>query len=194
MYRLQRGVSARCVISRVLGDLDILVTNTGGPRPGTFFDCDDYAWVSAFESTLLNVVRLVRAAAPGMCERGWGRIVHVASMSAKQPIAGLTMSNAMRPAIVGHSKSMSDEFAPRGVTVNTLCPGMHATERLLHLRQNERESVESLHTRLSATIPAKRVGDPGDLAEAAAYLCSEGAGFVTGSTLVVDGGAVRGLA
>ena len=147
----------------------------------------------SLKSTVLNVVRLVRAAAPGMRARGWGRIVNVASVSAKQPIAGLTISNALRPAIVGLSKSLADELAPAGVTINTLCPGMHATDRLLHLRRDEGESAGELHERLAATIPAGRVGDPEAFAEAAAYLCSEGAAFVTGTTLVVDGGASRGL-
>ncbi len=178
---------------RAHGALDILITNTGGPKPGAFFECDDEAWLASYDATLLNVVRLVRAAAPGMMERGWGRIVNVASVSAKQPIPGLTISNALRPAIVGLSKSLADELAPRGVTINTLCPGMHATERLLHLRRDGGESEDALFERLSASIPAGRVGDPDAFAEGAAYLCSEAAAFVTGTTLVIDGGAARGL-
>jgi len=176
------------------GALDILVTNTGGPKAGMFDDCSDEDWIASFDSTLLNIVRLVRAAAPGMKERGWGRIVNVASVSAKQPIKGLTISNALRPAIVGLSKSLADELAPHGVTINTLCPGMHATDRLLHLRQNAGESAEALHDRLAESIPVGRVGEPGAFGDAAAYLCSAGAAFVTGTTLVVDGGAARGLA
>jgi len=178
---------------RAHGGLDILITNTGGPKPGTFFACDDEAWVSSYNATLLNVVRLVRAAAPGMMERGWGRLVNIASVSAKQPIPGLTISNALRPAIVGLSKSLADELAPRGVTINTLCPGMHATERLLHLRSDGEESEDALFERLSAAIPIGRVGDPDAFAMGAAYLCSEAAAFVTGTTLVIDGGAARGL-
>lgn len=177
----------------LLGGIDILVINTGGPRPGAFDDCDDSHWAEAFENTLMNVVRLARLALPGMRERRWGRIVNIASISAKQPIAGLTLSNALRPAILGLAKSLADEVAPDGVTVNTLCPGMHATDRLLHLRRRENEPVAELHARLAASIPVGRVGDPSAFADAAAFLCSQSAGFVTGTTVVIDGGAVRGI-
>jgi 3-oxoacyl-[acyl-carrier protein] reductase len=173
--------------------IDILITNTGGPAPGTFEQCDDEQWSAAFHSTLMNIVRLVRRLAPAMCEHGWGRIINIASVSARQPIKGLTMSNTFRPGIVGLAKDLSDAYAPRGVTVNTLCPGMHRTDRLAHLAEARGASdVEAFFEELGASIPVGRIGDPLDFGRVAAFLCSEWAGFITGQAIAVDGGAERG--
>jgi 3-oxoacyl-[acyl-carrier protein] reductase len=179
------------------GRLDVLVTNTGGPAPGSFAACDDAAWQAAVESTLMSVVRLTRLVVPAMCARRFGRIVHVASITARQPIRGLTLSNALRPAIVGLAKDLADELAPHGVLVNCVLPGMHRTERLLHVAGArpgaDPAAVEARLAELARAIPLGRVGRPEELADAVVFLCSERASFVTGTTLTVDGGATRGL-
>jgi 3-oxoacyl-[acyl-carrier protein] reductase len=186
-------LAAESVSASPTGRIDILVTNTGGPAPGTFEQCDDEQWTAAFHSTLMNIVRLVRQLAPAMCEHGWGRIVNVASVSARQPITGLTMSNTFRPGIVGLAKDLSDAYAPRGVTVNTLCPGMHRTDRLAHLAEARGASdVEAFFDELGASIPVGRIGDPLEFGRVAAFLCSKWAGFITGQAIAVDGGAERG--
>lgn len=176
------------------GRLDILVTSTGGPSPGAFDDCRDDQWEESLRSTLLNVVRLVRLAVPSMKERRWGRIVNVTSITARQPIAGLTMSNSLRPAVVGLAKTIADELAPHGILVNNVCPGLHRTERLMHVAHGRTpEEAESYVARLARDIPLGRLGQPEELAAAVAFLCSERASFITGTSLVVDGGACRGL-
>ncbi|HZW09806.1 MAG TPA: SDR family oxidoreductase [Phycisphaerales bacterium] len=176
-----------------LGGVDILVTNTGGPPPGRFDALSEEQWASGFESTLLNVVRLIRAAVPHMRARRWGRIVNVTSLSARQPIEGLLLSNAFRAAVHGVAKTLSRELAPDGIRVNNVCPGMHATDRLRHLAEiRGREagiSTEAALDRLAASIPLGRLGRPEELAAAAVFLCSEPAGFITGQSIIVDGGA-----
>jgi 3-oxoacyl-[acyl-carrier protein] reductase len=176
-----------------LGAVDILVTKTGGPPAGRFDALGEEQWASGFESTLLNVVRLIRAAVPHMRARGWGRIVNVTSLSARQPIEGLLLSNAFRAAVHGVAKTLSREFASDGILVNNVCPGMHATDRLRHLAEiRGREagvSTEAALERLAANIPLGRLGRPEELAAAAVFLCSEQASFITGQSIVVDGGA-----
>jgi len=179
------------------GGVDILVTNTGGPAPGTFADFDDEGWRDAIDLTLLNVVRLIRAARPHMAENGWGRVVNLTSVSAKEPIVGLLLSNALRAAVHGLAKTLSRELAPEGILVNNVCPGLHKTERLEHLAEVRAKdwgcSTDEAFERLAATIPLKRLGDPSELANAAVFLCSGAASFVTGQSIVVDGGAMSGL-
>ncbi|MCK4874048.1 MAG: SDR family oxidoreductase [Phycisphaerales bacterium] len=176
------------------GCVDILVTNTGGPAKGSFDDCDDAMWAAGVESTLMNVIRLVRLVAPGMKERRWGRIVNVTSITAKQPIKGLTISNAVRPAVIGLAKDLSDELAPHGVLVNNVCPGLHRTDRLLHLAKGATvDDPETYFEKLAADVPLGRIGDPRELADAVVFLCSQRASFITGTSLVVDGGHCRGI-
>lgn len=180
------------------GGVDILVTNTGGPPAGRFEALGDDGWASGFDSTLMNVVRLVRAAVPHMRQKGWGRIVNVTSLSAKQPIEGLLLSNAFRAAVHGLSKTLSRELAGDGVLVNCVCPGMHATDRLTHLAEiRGREagvSTEAALVKLAEAIPLGRLGRPEELAAAVVFLCSERASFITGQSIVVDGGASAFLA
>jgi 3-oxoacyl-[acyl-carrier protein] reductase len=174
--------------------IDILVTNTGGPEPGGFDSCSDDMWGSAVRSTLLNVVRLVRLALPSMKSRRWGRIVNITSVTARQPIAGLALSNSLRPAVAGLAKTLADELAPYGILVNNVCPGLHRTERLMHLAQARGAAdPESYLGQLARDIPLGRMGYPEELANAAVFLCSERASFITGTSLVVDGGACRSL-
>ena len=179
------------------GRLDILVTNTGGPRPGGFEGTDSAAWEEAFRVTLANVVNLTRAAVPHMRARGWGRIVNVTSISAKQPVDGLVLSNAFRPAIVGLAKTLSAELGRDGILVNNVCPGYTRTARLEELARVRAEaggtSPEAVLAKLAGEVPLGRVAEPEELAAAVVFLCSERASYITGATIPVDGGACRGL-
>ncbi len=181
---------------KTFGGLHILVTNTGGPAPGPFEAFDDTGWREAVDVTLLNVVRLIRAATPHMRSAKWGRIVNLTSVSAKEPIAGLLLSNAMRAAVHGLAKTLSRELAP-DILVNNVVPGLHRTDRLEHLADVRAEawgcSKEEAFERLAETIPLGRLGQPEELAAAAAFLCSQRASFITGQSIVVDGGAMGGL-
>lgn len=179
------------------GSVDILVTNTGGPRPGPFADLDDDAWRTALDLTLLNVVRLIRAAEPHMRAQQWGRIINITSTSAKEPITGLLLSNAMRAAVHGLAKTLSRELAPH-ILVNNVCPGLHRTDRLEHLAQVRAKAwdctVDQAFDRLTASIPLGRLGRPEELGATVAFLCSDRASFITGQSIVVDGGAGVALA
>lgn len=181
---LVREVMAR------FGRLDILVNNTGGPPPGPFEAHDDAAWQTAFETLLLSVVRLTRLALPDMRRRKWGRIVTVTSTAVKQPIPNLVLSNALRAAVTGLTKTLAAEVAKDGITVNTVAPGRILTDRLTSMYGGD---VESTRRNASGDIPAGKVGEPSDMGNAIAYLCSDRAGYITGTTLQIDGGLVRGL-
>jgi 3-oxoacyl-[acyl-carrier protein] reductase len=174
------------------GRLDILVTNTGGPSPGTFDSIDGALWDQAYAVTLANIVNLVRAAVPHMKERKWGRIVNIASLSGKQPIDGLILSNTFRPAIVGLSKALSKEYGAHGVLVNTLCPGYTRTDRLEELAEDRSKRLgitrDQYYESLTKIVPLGRIAEPEEFANVAAFLCSERASFVSGVTLAVDGG------
>jgi 3-oxoacyl-[acyl-carrier protein] reductase len=179
------------------GRLDILVTNTGGPKPGGFEGVSFEDWEAAFRVTLANVVHLVRAAVPHMRANRWGRIVNIASLSAKQPIDGLVLSNAFRPAIAGLAKTLANELGKDGILVNTLCPGYTRTDRLQELAEVRSRKAgttpEQILAALAADVPLGRVGTPEEFAAVAAFLCSERASFVSGATIPVDGGACKGL-
>ena len=179
------------------GGVDALVTNTGGPPAGTFEDFGDDEWTGAFELTLLNVVRAVRAVLPYMRERGGGRIVNVASSSIKQPIEGLTLSNTFRAGIAGLAKSLSAELAPDGILVNTLGPGRLSTDRSAGMDASQAESrgvsVEEVREEMAARIPLGRYGSPEEFAKVAAFLASPANSYVTGQAVLVDGGMVRAL-
>ena len=177
--------------------VDILINNAGGPSPGTFESLDDRAWEDAFNLTLMSAVRMTRAVLPVMIEHGWGRIVNLASISVKQPIAGLLLSNSLRSAVVGMAKTLSREVADKGVLINTIATGSFNTERLQSLFENRAQSQgitpEEARWQLESTIPMKRLGNPGELAWLAAFLASERSSYITGATFSVDGGAFSGL-
>jgi 3-oxoacyl-[acyl-carrier protein] reductase len=179
------------------GRLDILVTNTGGPKPGAFDAVDDARWEEAFHTTLANVFHLTRAAVPHMKRNRWGRIVNIASLSAKQPIDGLLLSNVFRPAIVGLAKTLANELGGDGILVNTVCPGYTRTDRLQEVMEARAKAAgttpEKVLADLAKSVPLGRVAEPEEFAAVVAFLCSERASFLTGLTLAVDGGACKGL-
>lgn len=180
------------------GRLDILVTNTGGPPAGNFAATDAAEWEKAYNGLLANVIHLVRAAVPHMKEAKWGRILNIASLSVKQPIDNLILSNTFRPAIAGFSKSLSKELGPYGILVNTICPGYTRTDRLEELAESRVKASgitkEQYYESLAKNVPVGRVGEPEEFANVAAFLCSERASYVSGVALAVDGGSSAGLA
>jgi len=180
------------------GRLDILVTNTGGPPAGNFETTDAAEWEKAYHGLLANVIHLVRAAAPHMKQAKWGRILNIASLSVKQPIDNLILSNTFRPAIAGFSKSLSKELGPHGILVNTICPGYTRTDRLEELAESRVKAAgitkDQYYEMLGKNVPLGRVAEPEEFAAVAAFLCSERASYVSGIALAVDGGASLGLA
>jgi 3-oxoacyl-[acyl-carrier protein] reductase len=178
------------------GGLEILVTNTGGPRSGNFDDvgADDFA--RSVELTLRSAERLIRAALPHLRSAGWGRIVCLTSITAKEPHDGLVLSNCLRPAVHGLAKSLSRHAGP-GITVNCVCPGFTDTERLHELAEaraaREGSTAEAVYAGWRKRIPRAELGRPEEIAAAVAFLCSEPASFINGATLSVDGGESRPL-
>jgi 3-oxoacyl-[acyl-carrier protein] reductase len=174
------------------GRLDIVVNNTGGPPAGDFAAFADEAWQDAFELTFMSAVRLTRLALPALREGGRGRIVNVTSSTVKEIADGLLLANAIRPAVIGWAKHLSREEGPNGVTVNSIAPGYVDTDRLKYLYSLESDP-ETARTRDAAQIPARRFGDPDDIANVVAFLCSLQAAYINGVTLLVDGGLARGV-
>jgi 3-oxoacyl-[acyl-carrier protein] reductase len=180
-----------------LGPIDILVTNSGGPPPGMFEDADDAKWEFAYRLTFLSAVRLIRAVLPDMKQRRWGRIINFTSRALKEPIPNLMISNAVRLAVGGMAKTLAAEVAPYGITVNNLLPGPTSTDRQLELiaARAKRKGVskdEGL-AEIVREIPIGRLARPEEQAAAAVFLASELAGYITGVSLLVDGGAVKAL-
>ncbi len=169
-----------------IGPLDILVTNAGGPPPGNFASTDLEAYGPALELNLLSVVAMCRAAVPSMVERGWGRVVAITSISVRQPIEGLILSNTARAGATGFLKTLALEVAPAGVTVNSVQPGSHDTDRLRSLYGGDLSGA-------AAATPTRHLGRPDDFGAVAAFLCSDQARFITGAAVPVDGGAYRAL-
>jgi 3-oxoacyl-[acyl-carrier protein] reductase len=182
--------------ARGLGGLEVLVTNAGGPRPGNFADVGPEDFARAFELTFRSAERLIRAALPHLGAAGWGRIVCLTSITAKEPHDGLVLSNCLRPAVHGLAKSLSRSVGP-GVTVNCVCPGFTDTERLRDLAAARASSTaaspEAVYAAWRARIPRGELGRPEEIAAAVAFLCSGPASFINGVTLAVDGGESRPL-
>lgn len=179
------------------GGIDVLVTNAGGPPAGRFVDLDDEAWARAVDLNLMSVVRAVRAALPFMRGRPGANVMCVVSSSVKAPIPRLVLSNTLRPGIVGLAKTLSLELAADGIRVNCLAPGRIDTERVRHLDAVHAEArgatQEEVRRASEASIPAGRYGEPEEFADVAAFLASDGARYVTGQTIFVDGGLVKTL-
>jgi len=178
------------------GALHILVPNSGGPPAGTFETLDETQWQSALDSTLFGTTRLIHSALPHMKAAGWGRIVVITSTTARQPIPGLLLSNTLRAGITGLCKTLSQEFASYGITVNTVAPGSYDTDRLTHLHERNAQaagiSFAEARKQAEQKIPLGRLGHPEELANVVVFLASNAASYVTGQTWLVDGGQTLG--
>ncbi|MBE0566494.1 MAG: SDR family oxidoreductase [Krumholzibacteria bacterium] len=183
-------------VERELGPIDLLLVNAGGPPAGGFDDLSPADWEAGYRLTVESAVGLCRLALPGMMARGFGRIVAVTSVAVLQPVDNLLLSNVLRPAVQGLVKSLSDHAAPRGVTVNAVAPGFHATsavERLITAKIAATGcSREEVIAGWTGSIPAGRLGEAEELAALIVFLMSARAGYITGQCVVADGGWVRG--
>jgi 3-oxoacyl-[acyl-carrier protein] reductase len=197
-------LSAQSGIDRVakaaldkFGRIDILVTNSGGPPSGPFESYAAEMWEEATRLLLFSVVGLARAVLPGMKERRWGRILNVTSIAVKQPIDGLMLSNSLRAAVTGFARTLANEVAPYNVTVNNIMPGYTRTDRVEQLARATAEksgsSTKDALAKWEREIPMGRLGQPREFAALAAFLASERASYITGTSIAVDGGWIRGL-
>jgi len=175
------------------GQIDILVTNAGGPPPGMWSDWTREDFIRALDANMLTPIALMKASLPSMMDRGWGRVVNITSQSVKTPIAVLGLSNSARAGLTGYVAGTSRQVAPHGVTINNLLPGIHDTDRAVSLdhgvAQREEVSIEEARARREATIPVRRYGTPGEFGATCAFLCSQHAGFIVGQNILLDGGA-----
>jgi 3-oxoacyl-[acyl-carrier protein] reductase len=194
-----QGAAGRVVQSgfEKYGRIDILVTNAGGPKPGTFESLSLTDWDATYQLILKSVVELCALVLPGMRERRWGRILNITSISVKQPVNELLLSNSFRAGLTGFAKTLANEVAEHGVTVNNILPGYTRTERLEELAASMSASQgttrDQIFERWAGEIPMKRVGEPSEFAALAAFLVSERASYITGTSIQVDGGWIRGL-
>lgn len=179
------------------GRVDILVNNSGGPPSAPFESITPEMWESATHLLLTSVVGLTRAVLPGMKERRWGRILNVTSIAAKQPIAGLMLSNSLRAAVIGFARTLANEVAPFGVTVNNLLPGYTKTDRVRELAAAAEKKPDTsggdVYSKWEREIPMGRLAEPREFAALAAFLASERASYITGSSIAADGGWIRSL-
>lgn len=177
-----------------LGPIDILINNAGGPPGGGFEVHDDTVWQMAFELNLLSYVRMIRAVLPDLKIKG-GRIINITSSSIKQPIPSLILSNVYRMGLLGLGKSLAEELAPDNILVNTVGPGRIATDRTAYLDQLKADkrgiSREEIKEESLRNIPLKRYGDPVEFARVVAFLASDASSYVTGASIMVDGGMVK---
>jgi 3-oxoacyl-[acyl-carrier protein] reductase len=184
-------------VTQSLGDPQILVTNAGGPPPGTFASTALAEYEKAINLNLMSAVNLIHGVVPAMKDKGWGRIIAITSISVKQPIANLLLSNMARAGLTGFLKTISTELAPYGITVNALLPGTHKTSRIEQLVKDtatrENKSEENVYREMMDSIPCKTIGDPADFGAAAAFLAGTRARYITGQSLLVDGGRYSGL-
>jgi 3-oxoacyl-[acyl-carrier protein] reductase len=182
----KKGETAK-LIERVLlkmGQIDILVTNTGGPKKNNFLDVTDEQWQEDFQSLWMSPVEAMRILLPKMKDKNYGRILMITSLAAKEPLPGLTTSNGLRAGLSGLSKSIVNEYAAFGITINLLLPGYTDTDRIKSLNLSE--------SKIKEMVPAGRLGDPNELADLATFLASKKGAYINGQSIAVDGGALRG--
>ena len=185
----------RAAVLEAAGQIDILVTNAGGPPPGMWSDWDREDFIAALDANMLTPIALIKALVPAMMERGWGRVVNITSQSVRAPIPVLGLSNAARTGLTGYVAGTSRQVAPSGVVMNNLLPGIHATDRAQVLdggaAKAEGISAEQAKTNREATIPARRYGTAAEFGATCAFLCSQHAGFIIGQNVLIDGGATN---
>ncbi|OIQ33596.1 MAG: short-chain dehydrogenase [Alphaproteobacteria bacterium MedPE-SWcel] len=187
--------AARTELIAAAQDVDILVTNAGGPPPGLWSDWDREDFIAALDANMLTPIALMKALMPAMIARGWGRVVNITSQSVKAPIAVLGLSNSARAGLTGYVAGTSRQVAGKGVTINNLLPGIHATDRADSLDSGVAEArgitLAEARTQRAATIPAGRYGSREEFGAACAFLCSQHAGFIVGQNILLDGGATN---
>ena len=179
------------------GQIDILVTNAGGPPAGKFEQLTLEQWEQAVRLTLFSAIELTRHVLPGMKARGWGRILNITSIAVKQPVENLILSNSLRAAVTGLARTLANEVAAEGITVNNILPGYTRTERVeeLAMMMAEKQGISATEfkQKWEQEIPMRRLGEPREFAALAAFLVSDRASYITGTSIQVDGGWIRGL-
>lgn len=195
-YYVQGDITSQNDRKRILSyskskikSIDVLVTNSGGPKPGSFDDHDNEDWRDAYSLLVESTVSMIRGVLPDMKEQKWGRIISITSQAVKQPVEGLILSNSVRSAILGLVKTLSIELGKHNITVNNVLPGYTLTDRLETLIRQRGTSLENI----SVNVPLKRVGLPNEFAAAVAFLASEKASYITGVSLPIDGGWIKGI-
>lgn len=187
--------TGRAAVLAAAGDLDILVTNAGGPPPGMWSDWSRDDFIKAIDANMLTPIALMQAVLPGMIARRWGRVVNITSSSVKAPISALGLSNTARAGLTGFVAGTSRQVAQYGVAINNLLPGIHDTDRAQSLDSGVMKakgiSMDQARAERQATIPAHRYGTPAEFGAACAFLCSQHAGFIIGQNILLDGGAVN---
>lgn len=187
--------AGRALILKAATGVDILVNNAGGPPPGLWSDWEREDFIRALDANMLTPIALIKALVPGMMARGWGRVVNITSQSVKSPIPTLGLSNAARAGLTGYVAGTARQVAGKGVVMNNLLPGIHATDRAVSLDSGVARaqgiSIEEAQAQRSATIPAGRYGTPEEFGAACAFLCSQHAGFIIGQNILLDGGAIN---
>ena len=178
-----------------LKTIDILINNNGGPPPSTFEELTDEDWQKTFNSTMMSAIRLSKLVLPDMKKNKWGRIINISSVSVKTPVNGLFLSNSIRMGVLGWAKALSDEVAPHGITVNSVCPGTTKTERIEQILNAQSESSgkdkSEIEEAMANSIPMLRIGQASDLSALITFLASEKASYMTGLAVQVDGGSAR---
>lgn len=179
------------------GTVDILVNNAGGPPSKTFLEIDDELWLFGVRLNLMSTIIMTREAIPKMIEKRWGRVINMTSISVKQPIDGLILSNTVRSGVIGMAKTLSNELAPHNITVNNVCPGYTMTERVRSLArvtaEKEGTTPEAVIRRWESSVPMGRLGTPEEFAALVTFLASERAGYITGASIQIDGGYYKGI-
>lgn len=182
---------------RQFGKIDILVNNSGGPPAGTFFDFDDNDWAKAYNSVLMYVIRLCRSVIPHMKKNKWGRIINSTSLSVKEPAESLILSNVFRSGVVSMAKSLSRDLIKSNITINNICPGAFKTDRAIELMKKAAEQKKTTITEIEReaveNMPLGRYQRPEEFGDLVAFLCSELAGGITGTTIQIDGGIQKYL-
>ncbi len=185
----------RAAVLEAAGDLDILVTNAGGPPPGMWTDWSRDDFIKALDANMLTPIALMKATLPGMMKRGWGRVVNITSVSVKSPVPVLGLSNSARAGLTGYVAGTARQVAHTGVVINNLLPGIHATDRAISLDKGAAETQgitpEQAKANREATIPVRRYGTSEEFGQTCAFMCSQHAGFMIGQNILLDGGAVN---